>query len=115
MQLPENGKAKWVTLTQRTNEPKLRWIQRQLGGRGIIWRHNGESAHAPIIEVLEEDLDKAREFLDPVDMIADDDPRWEEELAETCSCPFPSRFQRDTDPPKCESCGKRMFVLVSRG
>lgn len=112
MQLPGNGKEKWVVFTRRTNEPKLRWIQRQLFGRGIVWRHNGDSAHAPIIEVLKSDLEKAWEFLDPVDNIADDDPRWEQELAEMCSCPFPPRMTLDTYPPKCGSCGKSMFLLV---
>lgn len=113
MQLPENSEAEWVLFTKRTNEPKLRWIFRQLYGRRIPYRHNGESAHAPIIEVLKQDLEKAWEFLDPVDNIDDDDPRWERELAEMCSCTYLSPFQLDMYPPKCGDCGKPMFLLVS--
>lgn len=45
---------------------------------GIDSRRNGESFHAPILEVPEASLDLAWEILDPVDDVADDDPMFTE-------------------------------------
>lgn len=67
----------WVTFTRRTNDPKLAWLERELKRNGIKSRRNGESWHAPILEVKERDLHAAWEILLPIDDIADDDPRWE--------------------------------------
>lgn len=66
----------WVTFTRRTDEPKLTWLERQLDSAGIRNRRNGASAHAPILQVQEEDLVDAWAILSPVDDIADDDPQF---------------------------------------
>lgn len=62
----------WVRFTRRTNDPKLAWLQAQLAQAGIPSRRNGESWHAPILEVPEDKLDAAWAILDPVDDIPDD-------------------------------------------
>ena len=68
----------WVTLTRRTNDPKLAWLERRLTLAGIDSRRQGESFHAPILQVPEADEDLAWDILDPVDGVADDDPRFTE-------------------------------------
>lgn len=57
---------KWVRFTKRTDEPKLTWLEEQLGQAGITHQRNGFSFHAPILEVQEKDLEKAWEVLDRV-------------------------------------------------
>lgn len=66
----------WVRLCKRTNDPKLGWLELQLALLGIKSRRNGESFHAPILEVRKGDLDAAWAILGPVDDIPDDDPRF---------------------------------------
>ena len=64
---------KWVTFTRRTDGPKLRWLRCQLNRAGIRNRLNGWTFHAPILQVPEEDLERAWEFLPPmIDEAADD-------------------------------------------
>lgn len=77
--LDQSCEAAWVTFTRRTEDPKLGWLERQLDDAGIAHRRNGESFHAPILEVPEEQLDAAWQILDPVDYLPDDDPRWEQD------------------------------------
>ncbi len=48
--LPEE----WVTILKRTNDPKLTWITVLFSDAGIPWRRNGDSFHAPIVEVRKE-------------------------------------------------------------
>lgn len=48
---PAAAPIQWVTLCKRTDDPKLGWIERTLAARGIPSRRNGESWHAPILEV----------------------------------------------------------------
>lgn len=64
----------WVALTRRTNLPKLRWLLHAFKRAGIQCRINGQSFHAPILQVLEEDRDRAWKVLTPVDELLDDDP-----------------------------------------
>lgn len=64
----------WVELTRRTNDPKLTWLEGELTFNRIPHRRNGESAHAPILEVHRGDLDRAWEILTPVDDLPDDHP-----------------------------------------
>ena len=66
----------WRLFTKRTNEPKLSWLERQLDEAGVPHRRNGESFHAPILEVQYEDLDRAWEILAPVDDEPDDGERF---------------------------------------
>jgi len=68
----------YVTFTRRTNDPKLAWLQIELNKAGIPNRRNGESFHAPILEVEEEGLDAAWKILNPIDELPDDDPQFEE-------------------------------------
>jgi len=68
--------SKWTTFTRRTNDPKLAWLEGQLSEAGIKSQRNGESFHAPILEVPVDSLDKAWDILDPVDDLPDDDPRF---------------------------------------
>lgn len=70
-------KLKWTTFTRRTNDPKLKWIETKLKAIGIRSRRNRESFHAPILEVLEKDLDAAWKFLTPFDDIPDDHPMFD--------------------------------------
>lgn len=41
----------WTALCRRTEDPKLAYIEGLLDARGIPHRRNGESLHAPILEV----------------------------------------------------------------
>jgi len=66
----------WVRFTKRTNDPKLRWLERQLTVAGIRHRRNGYSFHAPILEVPEHQEDAAWAILRPVDEVDDDDERF---------------------------------------
>lgn len=72
----------YTTLTRRTNDPKLAWLQMQLDKAGVPNRRNKESFHAPILEIDEAHEDAAWDILNPVDDIDDDDPRWARELQE---------------------------------
>lgn len=82
----------FITFTRRTNEPKLHWLELQLDQVGIKSRRNGESFHAPILEVDGERLDDALEILYPVDEIDDNDPRWDLEIEEYYKKATPYEF-----------------------
>jgi hypothetical protein len=71
---------KWTTLTRRTDDPKLSWLEQQLDLSEISHRRNGETFHAPIMEVQQMHFDAAWKILEPVDDIPDDDPRWTEDM-----------------------------------
>jgi len=66
----------WVKLCRRTNDPKLSWLECQLDHEGIPNRRNGESFHAPILEVDARFEDEAGAILNSVDDIADDDEKF---------------------------------------
>jgi hypothetical protein len=68
--------ADWVLFCKRTNDPKLAWLQARLDEAGVVNRRNGESWHAPILEVPRGKLETAHIILDPIDDIPDDDPRF---------------------------------------
>ena len=53
----------WVLFCKRTEDPKLSFIEGELEKRGIKSRRNGESFHAPILEVPEGQLDVAWNLL----------------------------------------------------
>jgi len=63
----------WVQFTKRTNAPKLTWLVLELRRLGIPCRLNGASFHAPLLQVLERDRDRAWSILNPVDDIPDED------------------------------------------
>ena len=73
---------KWETICRRTNDPKLQHFQDMLSARGIVSRRNGESLHAPILDVPELFAEDAWNLLSSdvfgdgacYDDIADDDP-----------------------------------------
>src|SRR5436853_4238145 len=44
----------WVLFCKRTQDPKLAWIERELDKIGIPHRREGESSHAPILQVAED-------------------------------------------------------------
>jgi hypothetical protein len=73
----------WVLWCKRTNDPKLTWIERELDKLGIPHRRNGESFHAPILEVPKDRESEAEAILQrrvgryTIDDIRDDHPRWE--------------------------------------
>lgn len=73
-----NRSNKYVLFTKRTDDPKLAWLEKRLAEAGIKSRRNGESCHAPILEVKSKDLEAAWDILSPIDDIEDDDPRWNE-------------------------------------
>jgi hypothetical protein len=73
--------ADWVLFTKRTEEPKLRCLERRLTAAGIHHRRNGDSFHAPILEVPADRVDEAWHVLNAIgDDTPDDDPRFFEEL-----------------------------------
>lgn len=74
--------TKWKMLTKRTDDPKLSWIERQLDRAGIAHRRNGNSFHAPIMEVEEARFPFALRMLDPIDDVEDDDPRFTDPVAD---------------------------------
>lgn len=43
--------VEWVTITRRTNDPKLKWLEGQIRKLRIPTRRCGESFHAPIMQV----------------------------------------------------------------
>lgn len=65
------GKDNWVDFTRRTNDPKLEWLENTLRAAGIDSRRNGESFHAPILQVRQPDYEQAWRILDPVDDVPD--------------------------------------------
>ena len=67
----------WTQLTRRTNPNKLTWLVRALERVGIPCRLNGETFHAPVLEVDKSQFDRAWEVLGPVDELADDDPMFD--------------------------------------
>lgn len=66
----------WERFTKRTGGHKLVWLEKQLEKAGIACRQNGNSFHAPILEVDATRIDDAWEILTPVDDIDDDDERF---------------------------------------
>ena len=70
----------WVTFTRRTEDPKLSHLEGLLDRLQIEHRRNGNSLHAPILQVPEERLEEAWDLLSmdydgiPYDDIEDDDP-----------------------------------------
>lgn len=66
----------FVTLTRRTGEPKLSWLERQLTLAGITHRRHGRTVQAPILQVAEHQLAKARAVLEPVDGVPASHPRF---------------------------------------
>jgi hypothetical protein len=69
-------KSEWTMLTKRTNDPKLKWLEKQLDAKGIPNRRNGKSFHAPIMEVQACYYHQAYDLLMNIDEIPDDDPRF---------------------------------------
>lgn len=68
----------YITLTRRTDDPKLKWIEGELKKAGIRNKRVGHSFHGPIMQVEKSKLNQAMAILDPVDDIPDDDPRFKE-------------------------------------
>jgi hypothetical protein len=54
----------WVTLCRRTKDPKLAYLESSLTDMQIPHRRNGESFHAPILEVPHDRHAEAEAFLD---------------------------------------------------
>lgn len=65
--------VEWTVLTRRTQHPKLTWIMQALDRSEVAHRLNGESFHAPILEVDKAEFDLAWKILAPVDSMSDDD------------------------------------------
>jgi hypothetical protein len=58
----------WEPVYRRTNDPKLAYLEYRLDLLMIRHRRNGESAHAPILEVPDENLQEAWDLLnEPID------------------------------------------------
>lgn len=67
----------WTTFTRRTNDPKLSFIEDMLTANNIKHRRQGQSFHAPILQVPKADVVKAWEILTPeLDDMPDDDVRF---------------------------------------
>jgi hypothetical protein len=76
--------TQWVTAYRRTEDPKLAYLERRLAEQGIPSRRNGDSWHAPILEVPAEHEGAAWDLLGEqwgdvqLDDVPDDDPRFGE-------------------------------------
>lgn len=80
----------WVDFTRRTNDPKLAFIERELGKLGIPHRRFGRSFHAPILQVPHNRINEAWALLDmefnstsgglTLDDMADDHPTFAEAM-----------------------------------
>lgn len=68
----------WTSLTRRTEAPKLTWIMNALKAAEIMCRLNGQSFHAPILEVKKDQFDAAWKILEPIDSLADNDPMFDD-------------------------------------
>ena len=75
------ARVEWVMFTKRTEDPKLAYLEHRLTELGIPHRRSGDSWHAPIMEVLQQDEDRASELLSEkygrkktLDDVRDDDP-----------------------------------------
>jgi len=58
-----NNELDWVNFCRRTNDPKLTWIESQLKTLGIAHRRNGDSFHAPILQVPRDRFSEAWDLL----------------------------------------------------
>ena len=68
---------KWATFLRRTVSPKLDCILKMLERQSILYRRvEVGSFHGPIIEVREEDFDKAMLLLEAIDDVPDKHPIW---------------------------------------
>lgn len=80
--MTETTDIKWVSICRRTNDPKLRYFQALLDQENIPNRRNGNSFHAPILEVPSDKNEAAWDLLTSdvfgdgtvYDEIPDDDP-----------------------------------------
>lgn len=77
----------WETFTMRTDFPKLAWLIHRLWEAGIFYRFNGNSFHAPILQITSIQRDQAWDILDPVDDVPDDDPCFQPKICEECNGP----------------------------
>lgn len=73
----------WVTLTRRTEDPKLTCIERTLDALAVPHRRKGDSAHAPILQVDARCKDVADAVVDLVDDIPDHHKSFKEMAANT--------------------------------
>ena len=88
--LCEDCGKKMVLFTKRTNDPKLSWLERELGRAGIRYNRDGCSSHAPLLYVERSRLNDAWDILDPIDDISDDVLRWTEcNVFMLCRCVYP--------------------------
>lgn len=78
----------WTGFTRRTEDPKLAYLEHRLTAMGIPHRRNGDSFHAPILEVDSTRHDEAYALLSEpdakhgrLDEVPDDDPRYAGHLA----------------------------------
>lgn len=83
--MAESDHVEWVTVTRRTNDPKLSFLEKWLDQMGVLHRRNGSSTHAPIMQVPVSQSEEAYATLEMVielgegvravfDDIADDHP-----------------------------------------
>lgn len=104
------GRNDWTDLTRRTNDPKLAFIERLLDEAQIDHRRNGESFHAPILQVRDQFMTAAWQIIGPYDSLPDDDPMFcqEEQL--------PLTAQRlELDPFSQELWNKIYDILMESG
>ncbi len=66
--------VEWVTLTRRTEDPKLSWIEQYLTVLCIPHRRHGSSLHAPILQVEAAHYNEAWAIVEIWDDYADDNP-----------------------------------------
>lgn len=82
MESPTNQSIAFAQFTKRTNYPKLGYIIYRLKEQGIACRLNGESWHAPILEVDAAKLGEAWQVLGEkhgrysLDDLRDDNPKF---------------------------------------
>ena len=101
--------TEWMRLCKRTADPKLAYIEHVLTHLGIQHRRNGESFHAPILEVHLEDHERAWAVLiEPdedygiFDEIPDEDPFFQEARNGAPYTPH------DWTGDLCSNCGQKL-------
>jgi len=98
--------VRWARFTKRTDPPKLAWLINALGRLGIACRLNGDSFHAPILEVDEAWFDRAWRILTPVDDLPDGDVVFE--------TPFREAWWPDLESPTVGALAAGAALLANK-
>lgn len=106
----------WTVFCKRTEDPKLRYYESRLDEMGIPHRRNGESWHAPILEVQADRHAEAYTlFSEVVDRSLDDEPVYLDDIPD--DDPMFDEFagEMDVDPKSDDDDDEDPFLLPHQG